>query len=142
MALALDAPILVVDDYRTMVRILSNMLRRIGFSDVDTASDGRVALAMMAERRYGLVISDWNMEPMHGSELLRAVRADEALRDIPLILMTIDSFARDVAAARASGAVDYILKPFNAGMLKGKIEAVCGGRSATDPSPEAGEVHG
>src|SRR5262247_802363 len=79
MAVDLSMPVLVVDDYNTMVRIIRNLLKQIGFADIDDAGDGASALAKMRARKYGLVISDWNMEPMTGFELLRQVRADPAL---------------------------------------------------------------
>jgi two-component system, chemotaxis family, chemotaxis protein CheY len=84
MALDPSMPVLVVDDYSTMVRIIRNLLRQLGFSDVDDANDGAAALAKMHAKRYGLVISDWNMEPMSGYELLRQVRADPALGETPV----------------------------------------------------------
>src|SRR5215211_5470071 len=88
MALDLSMPILVVDDYQTMVRIIRNLLKQLGFEDVDDASDGTTALAKLKQKQYGLVISDWNMEPMTGYELLRHVRADENLRTTPFIMVT------------------------------------------------------
>jgi two-component system, chemotaxis family, chemotaxis protein CheY len=88
MALDPSMPVLVVDDYGTMVRIIHNLLRQLGFSDVDDANDGAAALAKMHAKRYGLVISDWNMEPMSGYDLLREVRADPALGQTPFIMVT------------------------------------------------------
>ena len=88
MALDFNMPVLVVDDYRTMVRIIRNFLNQLGFADVDGASDGSAALKMMHEKDYGLVISDWNMEPMTGYELLREVRADDHLSRTPFIVVT------------------------------------------------------
>lgn len=126
MALDLGMPILVVDDYQTMVRIIRNLLKQLGFEDVDDASDGTVALAKMKEKRYGLVISDWNMEPMTGYELLRQVRLDEGLRGTPFIMVTAESKTDNVIAAKKAGVNNYIVKPFNAQTLKSKIEAVCG----------------
>ena len=87
MALDFNMPVLVVDDYRTMVRIIRNFLNQLGFADVDGASDGGAALKMMHEKDYGLVISDWNMEPMTGYELLREVRADDHLSQTPFIVV-------------------------------------------------------
>ena len=119
-------PILVVDDYQTMVRIIRNLLKQLGFEEVDDASDGTAALARMKGRKYGLVISDWNMEPMTGYELLRHVRADEGLRTTPFIMVTAESKTENVIAAKKAGVNNYIVKPFNAATLKSKIEAVCG----------------
>lgn len=125
MALDLSMPVLVVDDYATMVRIIRNLLKQIGFSDIDDAADGTEALRKTANRRYGLVISDWNMEPMTGLELLRAVRADETLRTTPFIMVTAESKTENVIAAKKAGVNNYIVKPFNATTLQAKIEAVC-----------------
>jgi two-component system, chemotaxis family, chemotaxis protein CheY len=96
----------------------------IGFADVDDANDGSTALAKMHEKRYGLVISDWNMEPMTGFELLREVRADPELGGTPFIMVTAESKTENVVAARKAGVNNYIVKPFNAQTLKSKIESV------------------
>ena len=124
MALDPSMPVLVVDDYSTMVRIIRNLLRQLGFSDVHDANDGAAALAKMRAKRYGLVISDWNMEPMSGYELLLQVRADPALGETPFIMVTTESKTDNVIAARKAGVNNYIVKPFNAATLKTKIEAV------------------
>jgi two-component system, chemotaxis family, chemotaxis protein CheY len=123
MALDLSMPVLVVDDYSTMIRIIRNLLKQIGFEDIDDAPDGGAALAKMQERRYGLVISDWNMEPMSGYELLKRVRASSALAKTPFIMVTAESKTENVVAARDAGVSNYIVKPFNAQTLKAKIEA-------------------
>jgi two-component system, chemotaxis family, chemotaxis protein CheY len=107
-----------------MVRIIRNLLRQVGFSDVDDANDGAAALAKMRAKRYGLVISDWNMEPMSGYELLLQVRADPALGETPFIMVTAESKTDNVIAARKAGVNNYIVKPFNAQTLRTKIEAV------------------
>ena len=117
-------PVLVVDDYSTMVRIIRNLLRQVGFSDVDDANDGAAALAKMRAKRYGSVISDWNMEPMSGYELLLQVRADPALGETPFIMATAELKTDNVIAARKAGVNNYIVKPFNAQTLRTKIEAV------------------
>jgi two-component system chemotaxis response regulator CheY len=127
MPLDYGTPILVVDDYHTMVRIIRNLLKQLGFEDVDEASDGTAALAKLQQKPYGLVISDWNMEPMTGYELLRHVRADERMKAMPFIMVTAESKTENVIAAKKAGASNYIVKPFNAQTLKNKIEAVCGG---------------
>ena len=119
-------PILVVDDYKTMIRIIRNLLKQIGFEDVDEAADGSEALGKMREKRYGLVISDWNMEPMTGYELLKEVRADEKLARTPFIMVTAESKTENVIAAKKAGVNNYIVKPFNAQTLKSKIDAVFG----------------
>jgi two-component system, chemotaxis family, chemotaxis protein CheY len=126
MALDTSMPILVVDDYQTMVRIIKNLLKQLGFEDVDDASDGTAALDKLKQKKYGLVISDWNMEPMTGYELLRQVRSDDGLRTTPFIMVTAESKTENVIAAKKAGVNNYIVKPFNAHTLKTKIEAVCG----------------
>ena len=126
MAVNMSMPILVVDDYKTMIRIIRNLLKQLGVSDVDEAADGSEAFAKMKERNYGLVISDWNMEPMTGYQLLKEVRSDEALKPTPFILITAESKTENVIAAKKAGVNNYIVKPFNAATLKSKIEAVIG----------------
>ena len=125
MALDLSMPILVVDDYKTMIRIIRNLLKQLGFEDVDEASDGSEALSKMKDRSYGLVISDWNMEPMSGFELLQKVREETALSETPFIIVTAESKTENVIAAKKAGVNNYIVKPFNAQTLKSKIESVC-----------------
>ena len=117
-------PILIVDDYKTMLRIVRNLLTQLGFDNVDEASDGSAALAKLKEKRFGLIISDWNMQPMSGIELLRAVRADGELKQLPFIMVTAESRADNALAAKEAGASNYIIKPFNAETLKTKIESV------------------
>ena len=124
MAFDLSMPILVVDDYSTMIRIIRNLLKQIGFENVDDASDGSAALAKLQSKRYGLVISDWNMEPMTGYELLKEVRADPNLATPPFIMITAESKTENVIAAKKAGVNNYIVKPFNAATLKTKMEAV------------------
>jgi two-component system chemotaxis response regulator CheY len=119
-------PILVVDDFPTMVRILRNLLKQLGFEDVDDAADGESALQLLRARRHGLVISDWNMVPMTGFELLGHIRADAELCETPFIMVTAESSTANVLAARKAGASNYIVKPFNAATLRSKIEATCG----------------
>ena len=126
MAVDNTMPVLVVDDYKTMIRIIRNLLKQLGFNDVDDATDGADALGKMRARRYGLVISDWNMEPMTGYELLKEVRADETLKPTPFIMVTAESKTENVIAAKKAGVNNYIVKPFNAQTLKNKIDAVFG----------------
>jgi two-component system chemotaxis response regulator CheY len=126
MALDPSMPVLVVDDYKTMIRIIRNLLKQLGFINVDEASDGTAALNMMREKDYGLVISDWNMEPMTGYELLREVRADDHLSRTPFIMVTAESKTDNVIAAKKAGVNNYIVKPFNAATLKSKIDAIFG----------------
>ena len=124
MAVDMSMPVLVVDDYNTMIRIIRNLLKQLGFEDIDDASDGSAALNKLREKKYGLVISDWNMEPMTGYELLKEVRADPGLNKTPFIMVTAESKTENVIAAKKAGVNNYIVKPFNAQTLKTKIEAV------------------
>lgn len=124
MAFDLGMRILVVDDYKTMVRIIKNLLKQIGFKDVDDASNGSEALEKLKQNNYALIISDWNMEPMTGYELLKAVRADERTRHVPFIMVTAEAKSENVVAAKEAGVSNYIVKPFNAQTLKDKIESV------------------
>ena len=124
MALDPSMPILVVDDYQTMVRIIRNLLKQLGFENVDDASDGTAAISKMRDKKYGLVISDWNMEPMTGYELLKHVRADTSLAKTPFIMVTAESKTENVIAAKKAGVNNSIVKPFNAQTLQSKIEAV------------------
>ena len=117
-------PILVVDDYALVVRIIRDDLRRIGFENVDGALNGAEALEKLQARRYALIMSDWHMEPMTGFQLLQRVRADPHYVDVPFIMATIESRPQYIAAARDAGANDYILKPFNAALLRAAIIGV------------------
>jgi len=127
MSLDLSTPVLVVDDYQTMVRIIRNFLKQIGFTDVDDASDGSQAFDKLKSKKYGLVLSDWNMEPMTGLELLQKVRADADLAKIPFIMVTAEAKPENVIAAKKAGVNNYIVKPFDAETLQKKIESVLTG---------------
>ncbi len=116
--------ILIVDDYKTMLRIIRNLLKQLGFNNVDEATDGGEALERIANKQYGLIISDWNMEPMTGIELLRKIRA--ANNNTPFIMVTAENKTENVLAAREAGVNNYIVKPFNADTLKQKMMAVLG----------------
>jgi len=122
MTTAADLQILVVDDYSTMVRIMKKLLKEVGFDNVDDANSGTAALEMMSTKKYDLIISDWNMEPMTGFELLQKVRADEATKKLPFIMVTAESKPDNVKAAKQAGVNNYLIKPFNAAVLKVKIE--------------------
>lgn len=116
--------VLIVDDYRTMLRIIRNLLKQLDFNNVDEATDGQEALSKLRAGNFGLVISDWNMAPMTGLDLLKEVRADARLKAIPFIMITAESKTENVVAAKAAGVSNYIVKPFNAETLKDKIEKV------------------
>jgi two-component system chemotaxis response regulator CheY len=124
MSADIGMPILIVDDYKTMIRIIRNLLKQLGFEDVDEAADGTEALTKLRVKKYGLVISDWNMEPMTGYELLKEVRSDTGLAKTPFIMVTAESKTENVIAAKKAGVNNYIVKPFNAETLRAKIEAV------------------
>lgn len=118
--------VLIVDDYKTMLRIIRNLLKQIDFNNVEEATDGVDALAKMRSNNFGLVISDWNMAPMTGLQLLQEVRADTRLKQTPFIMITAESKTENVVAAKQAGVSNYIVKPFNAETLKEKIEKVLG----------------
>ena len=126
MTLDFAMPVLVVDDYQMVVRIICRLLKQAGFSNVDEATDGEEALTKMRERRYGLVISDWHMAPTSGIELLRQAKADEQLRDIPFIMVSAEAAPENAALAKAEGASGYVVKPFDSQVLKGRIQGVFG----------------
>ena len=116
--------ILIVDDYSTMLRILRNLLRQLDLQNVDEAENGEEALFKLRKEKFDLVISDWNMQPMTGLDLLRHVRADEKLRSLPFIMVTAESKTENVIVAKQAGVSNYIVKPFNAETLRMKIASV------------------
>lgn len=127
MAVDKNMNVLIVDDYNTMLRIVKNLLKQLGFNNVDEAMDGGEAYNMVTQKQYGLIISDWNMEPVTGIEFLKNVRGSgEAFANTPFIMVTAESKTENVVAAKQAGVNNYIVKPFNAETLKGKIEAVLG----------------
>ena len=126
MSVDLNMQVLIVDDYKTMLRIIRNLLKQLGFNNVDEATDGSMALQKLRDKDYGMVISDWNMEPMTGIQLLREVRADSRLKYLPFIMITAESKTENVIAAKKAGVNNYIVKPFNAATLKTKLVTVLG----------------
>lgn len=118
--------ILIVDDFKTMLMITDNLLRQMGFSNIDKATDGQEALQKLATTRYGIILSDWNMEPMNGFDLLKAVRANPATKATPFILITAESKPENIIAAKKEGVNNYIVKPFNGVTLKEKMVSVLG----------------
>ncbi len=119
--------VLIVDDYNTMLRIIKNLLKQLGFNNVDEATDGSAAYEKVKNKQYGLIISDWNMEPMTGLDLLKQIRASgESFKDTPFIMVTAESKTENVIAAKQAGVNNYIVKPFNAETLKTKISSVLG----------------
>ena len=126
MAVDKNMPILIVDDYKTMLRIIRNLLKQLDFLNVEDAIDGSSALQKLRERKFGLIISDWNMEPMTGIQLLKEVRADDNLKKIPFIMITAESKTENVVVAKEAGVSNYIVKPFNAATLRSKLVGVLG----------------
>ena len=125
-AIDMNMPVLIVDDYKTMLRIIRNLLKQLGFHNVDEATDGAAALQKLRDRDYGLIIPDWNMEPMSGLQLLQEVRSDGKLKELPFIMITAESKTENVLAAKQAGVSNYIVKPFNAATLKSKLTSVIG----------------
>ncbi len=126
MAVDKNMPILIVDDYKTMLRIIRNLLGQLSLTNVEEATDGESALDKMRNAKFGLVISDWNMEPMTGLQLLREVRSDDSLKSTPFIMITAESKTENVIAAKEAGVSNYIVKPFNAETLRSKLVSVLG----------------
>lgn len=124
MAVDMNMNILVVDDYQTMIRIIRNLLKQLGFNNIDEAADGKAALEKVAAKNYGLIISDWNMEPMTGLDLLKSVRGSG--NKVPFIMVTAESKTENILVAREAGVNNYIVKPFNADTLKSKLTSVLG----------------
>jgi two-component system chemotaxis response regulator CheY len=126
-------PVLVVDDSRTMTTIISKLVREVGFSDIDQVNDGPAALARLREKKYGLVLSDWDMRPMNGTELIQQIRKDPMYSSTLVIMITAKG---DADVSWLSGADGYLTKPFKADDLREKIEEVLSQRA--DDIPVAG----
>jgi two-component system chemotaxis response regulator CheY len=135
MALDLSMPILVVDDNPSVLGVLVLLLETIGFATVDEAADGAAALAKMHEKNYGLVISDWQMQPMDGYALLQQIRSNKLLAAMPFIMVTVNSEAGKAVSAMNAGANGYILKPFSAKNLTAKIKQAVKGRGRFNRRP-------
>jgi len=126
-AVDMNMNVLIVDDYTTMLRIIQNLLKQLGFKNIDEATDGTAAFEKVQQKNYGLIISDWNMEPMTGYELLQKIRSsDKPYKNVPFIMVTAESKTENVVAAKKAGVNNYIVKPFNAETLKTKISSVIG----------------
>jgi len=119
-----DMKILVVDDFSTMRRIIKNLLRDLGFNNTDEADDGLTALPMLKTGKYDLLVTDWNMPGMQGIDLLKAVRADENLQNIPVLMVTAEQKKEQIVEAAQAGVNGYIVKPFTALILKEKLEKI------------------
>ncbi|MDX5300271.1 MAG: chemotaxis response regulator CheY [Gammaproteobacteria bacterium] len=116
--------ILIVDDFSTMRRIIKNLLRDLGFTNTDEADDGNTALPMLKTGKYEFLITDWNMPGMTGIDLLRAVRADDALKGLPVLMVTAEAKRDQIVAAAQAGVNGYVVKPFTAAVLKEKIDKI------------------
>ena len=126
MSLNTNMRVLIVDDYHTMLRILRNLLRQLNLENVDEAQDGEQAFSKLQAQPHDLIISDWNMQPVTGLDLLKRVRADPKIKRIPFIMVTAESKTENVVAAKQAGVSNYIVKPFNSETLRAKIASVMG----------------
>lgn len=116
--------IIVVDDFSTMRRIIKNLLKDLGFTNVQEADDGNTALPMLQQGDFDFVITDWNMPGMQGIDLLRAIRADEKLKHLPVLMVTAEAKKEQIIAAAQAGVNGYVIKPFTAGTLKEKLTKI------------------
>ncbi|HPW68051.1 MAG: chemotaxis response regulator CheY [Desulfomonilia bacterium] len=124
MAIDKNMKILVVDDFSTMRRIVKNILRQLNFNNIVEADDGASALDILQKEKIDMVVSDWNMPKMTGLELLKAIRGDDALKDIPFLMVTAEAQQENIIEAVKSGVSNYIVKPFTAETLGQKINQV------------------
>jgi len=120
----LNMKILVVDDFATMRRILKNILKQIGFSNISEADDGKTALAELKKEKFDLVLSDWNMPEMSGIELLREIRSDDELKDTPIVMVTAEAQKDNILEAVKAGVNNYVVKPFTAETIGEKLKKV------------------
>jgi len=116
--------ILVVDDFATMRRIVKNILKQLGYENIVEAEDGKAALRILENQQVDFIVSDWNMPNMSGLELLKVVRADEKLKELPFLMVTAEALKENIVEAVKSGVSNYIVKPFTAEVLKEKIEKI------------------
>ncbi len=120
----LSMKVLIVDDFATMRRILKNILKQIGFTNISEADDGTTALEELQKARFDLVISDWNMPKMTGIELLKEIRASSDLKDIPVLMVTAEAQKQNVIEAVKAGVSNYVVKPFTADAISEKLEKI------------------
>ncbi|AXR05759.1 MULTISPECIES: chemotaxis response regulator CheY [Alteromonas/Salinimonas group] len=116
--------ILVVDDFSTMRRIIKNLLKDLGFSNIQEADDGSTALPMLQQGDFDFVVTDWNMPGMQGIDLLRAIRADDKLKHLPVLMVTAEAKKEQIVAAAQAGVNGYVVKPFTAATLKEKLDKI------------------
>lgn len=119
-----DPRFLIVDDFSTMRRIVRNLLKEIGFSNCEEAEDGVAALTMLKTSKFDFVVCDINMPNMNGFELLKAIKADASLKDIPVLMVTAEAKKEDIVAAAQGGAAGYIVKPFTKATLEEKVQKI------------------
>ena len=124
MVLDKNMKILVVDDFSTMRRIIKNLLKDLGFANIQEADDGNTALPMLQQGDFDFVVTDWNMPGMQGIDLLRAIRADANLKHIPVLMVTAEAKKEQIVAAAQAGVNGYVIKPFTAGTLKAKLAKI------------------
>lgn len=120
----LNMKILVVDDFSTMRRIIKNLLKELGFSNIEEADDGATALPMLKKGNFDFLVTDWNMPGMTGIDLLKAVRADPALANLPVLMVTAEAKREQIIMAAQAGVNGYVVKPFNGPTLKEKIDKI------------------
>ncbi|MBQ0711354.1 MAG: chemotaxis response regulator CheY [Porticoccus sp.] len=113
--------ILVVDDFPSMRRIVRTLLKELGFSNIDEAEDGQEGLAKLRSGSYEFVVSDWNMPNLDGLEMLKEIRADDALKHLPVLMVTAEAKKENIIAAAQAGASGYVVKPFTAATLEEKL---------------------
>ena len=116
--------ILVVDDFSTMRRIIKNLLKDLGFSNIQEADDGSTALPMLQQGDFDFVVTDWNMPGMQGIDLLRAISADDKLKHLPVLMVTAEAKKEQIVAAAQAGVNGYVVKPFTAATLKEKLDKI------------------
>ncbi|MCU7555036.1 MULTISPECIES: chemotaxis response regulator CheY [Alteromonas] len=116
--------ILVVDDFSTMRRIIKNLLKDLGFSNIQEADDGNTALPMLQQGDFDFVVTDWNMPGMQGIDLLRAIRGDDKLKHLPVLMVTAEAKKEQIVAAAQAGVNGYVVKPFTAATLKEKLDKI------------------
>jgi two-component system chemotaxis response regulator CheY len=119
-----DMKILVVDDFATMRRIIKNILRQLGYTNIDEADDGSRGLTKLRGGGFDLVITDWNMPNMSGLDLVKAIRADEQIQTVPVLMVTAEAMKENIVTAIKAGVNNYVVKPFTAEVMKGKIEKI------------------
>jgi len=120
----LKMKILVVDDFATMRRIIKNILKQLGYTDIDEADDGANALAKLKTEKFDLVVTDWNMPNVGGLELLKAIRASATLKDLPVLMVTAEALKENIVLAVKEGVSNYIVKPFTPDTLKDKLDRI------------------